>query len=418
MAVKPATFGPFIRGVDASTGVLTQPKGSIPRGSNLLFSKRGSLRTCDGTGFITAFEGVPDLGLGPILCGIYFTPIGVTPYYLLLIQDATGIGAPQNLVSSDGGAGGTLAASTTYYYKITACDGIGGETGPSNEASYAQTGTPHKVTLTWNIVPNAVYYNVYRGTVSGGEIFVGGATTVLQPALGSLTVTFTDDGTDQPVAVALTSVSSTVLNNNTQYVFQTSTPHTLIAGARVTVSGVTPSGYNAINNVYSVPSNTSFVIQVPGIGNTLPGTGGNVNSASPSGEDTTQQLALYKIPGPSYSDADIVAYYPINPAAATALGSAPGFGQGPKTLKSIVVAPAHSYIFIGKTVQLKATGSWADGTTSDISTLVSWVSSGFTAISSSGLVTGESAGSDTISASYSGMTGTATVVVRDTGGPF
>ena len=72
---------------------------------------------------------------------------------------------------------------TTYFYVVTA-SGLGGESGPSNEASATPTGPPPappappsglvavggsgQVTLTWNPSSGAVSYNVYRGTVSGG----------------------------------------------------------------------------------------------------------------------------------------------------------------------------------------------------------------------------------------------------------
>lgn len=74
MAFKPTTFGPWVRGVDASTGELSQPKGSVPRGSNLLLTKRGSLQTCNGSAIIDAYNGVPTLGRGRDLCDFFFQP--------------------------------------------------------------------------------------------------------------------------------------------------------------------------------------------------------------------------------------------------------------------------------------------------------------------------------------------------------
>ncbi len=73
-----------------------------------------------------------------------------------------------------------LAADTTYYYVVTAMDGFGRESAPSNEAgaktlSLAPTGLTATaagsglINLTWTAVndPRIAGYNVYRGTSSG-----------------------------------------------------------------------------------------------------------------------------------------------------------------------------------------------------------------------------------------------------------
>src|ERR1035441_3998088 len=116
MGVKPSTFGPFIKGVDSSTGVLTQPKGSIPRGSNLLLSKRGSLRTCDGSGMVNAYNGVPTAGRGRDMCDFFFAPTGVAGYYLRLMKALDQhLGAPKNLAASLT-TSGTLTVAQAYYW--------------------------------------------------------------------------------------------------------------------------------------------------------------------------------------------------------------------------------------------------------------------------------------------------------------
>src|SRR5258708_26688956 len=45
---QPVTQRSFTKCLDASTDRLDQPRGSLPNISNLLFTKRGSLITCDG----------------------------------------------------------------------------------------------------------------------------------------------------------------------------------------------------------------------------------------------------------------------------------------------------------------------------------------------------------------------------------
>src|ERR1700722_3518418 len=139
--VKDIPFGPWIKGVDASTGVLTQPKGSIPRGSNVILSKRGSLRTCDGTSIVNAFDGNPTLGINRAMCEFFFAPTGVTGYFLRILEASSQpIGAPNNLAAG-ASSGGSLTSGQPYYWVVTALDGAGGETTISNEVTYTPSGS-------------------------------------------------------------------------------------------------------------------------------------------------------------------------------------------------------------------------------------------------------------------------------------
>src|SRR2546423_5801785 len=102
-------------------------------------------------------------------------------------------GAPSTK-AIDKAPGGSLAAATNFY-KFTAIDGAGGETTASNEVSQV-TVLNNKNTLTWNVVPNATGYNVYRSTTTNTEIImVSAALPIAQVPAGTLTVTFVDDGT-------------------------------------------------------------------------------------------------------------------------------------------------------------------------------------------------------------------------------
>src|ERR1035438_6670841 len=173
--VKAIPFGPFIKGIDASVGVLTQPKGSIPRGSNLILTKRGALRTVDGSLLVNAYNGTPTTGRGRAMCDFFFSPTGVAGYYLRLMKALDQfLGAPLNLAGALSTATGTLTVGQAYYWKVTAIDGTGGETTASNEATVTATSGHQTVVLTWNVVPNAVGYNVYRGTTTGTEALLVG----------------------------------------------------------------------------------------------------------------------------------------------------------------------------------------------------------------------------------------------------
>ncbi|HTO02417.1 MAG TPA: DUF4082 domain-containing protein, partial [Opitutus sp.] len=84
------------------------------------------------------------------------------------------------------------------------------------------------------------------------------------------------------------------------------------------------------------------------------------------------------------------------------------------TLTSIAVTPANATIAIDATRQFTATGTYSNGGTQNLTTQVTWASSstGLATISSGGLATGVGAGTTTISASLSGVSGSATLVVQ------
>jgi hypothetical protein len=94
-------------------------------------------------------------------------------------------------------------------------------------------------------------------------------------------------------------------------------------------------------------------------------------------------------------------------------------------LASISVNPPTSSVIIGATQQFKATGTYTDGTTQDITSSVNWTSvdpSTATFQTSSGAVSGLAtaivAGSVTIGANLNGISGLATLVVTDASGLF
>jgi hypothetical protein len=86
-------------------------------------------------------------------------------------------------------------------------------------------------------------------------------------------------------------------------------------------------------------------------------------------------------------------------------------------LMSITVTPPLSTLNIGGTVQLVATGTYADGTSADLTTSVTWSSSSpgvasvSNAMGSAGLVTALSAGNTSVVATLSGISGAAKVIV-------
>lgn len=171
----------WIKGVNAAAMPFAQPPGSFPRDSNLVFVRRGSLYTCDGSLLISAFQGAvqpPGANFGPLTEIFLYEPIGLPNSYYAIAKDFnTHLGNPGGLVAADGGAGGLLSAGT-YKWVVTALDGAGGESTGSILSSLALAAN-HKGSLTWTAVPLAVGYNVYRTVVGGSTFFlVNGSTPV------------------------------------------------------------------------------------------------------------------------------------------------------------------------------------------------------------------------------------------------
>ena len=89
----------------------------------------------------------------------------------------------------------------------------------------------------------------------------------------------------------------------------------------------------------------------------------------------------------------------------------------PSPLQSIAIAPLNVTLAVGTTQQLKATGTYADGTTADLTASVTWTSDSSTiafvsnAADSAGVVTGQGAGVSKIIASLGAVSGATTVTV-------
>ncbi len=85
----------------------------------------------------------------------------------------------------------------------------------------------------------------------------------------------------------------------------------------------------------------------------------------------------------------------------------------PPTLQSITVTPANQTIDVGATEQYTAIGHYSDGSTLNLTNQATWSTTDNTVapIGAQGLATGVAAGSVTISATYSGVTGSTTLTV-------
>jgi hypothetical protein len=344
MAIQSQAQFPCVKGIVASNTPLAQPKGSVPRASNVLMTARGGLLTSDGSGVINQYNGAIQTADGKITNNSLFTPTGVAPYYLTLkVNKSQQLNTPRNLGVADDGSG---PLTGTFYYKVTALDGAGGETPPSNEVTI--TGTGRKFILTWNVVPNAVAYNVYRSSnTTGGSgaevIMVGPNLPVLQLATGGgPTVSYVDDGTAGQAPtynVAQATIQSILPNGPVtpktySALFIVNTTQGLVAGQKFTYVPGSDANFATTWFITSVTSGSQFIAQFTSgtspltLGETT--TGGHFTLAqTPPAGNTTQQTALYQMPpgplGTSYSDANIVALFP---ATVPSLNVPPSGGSG------------------------------------------------------------------------------------------
>lgn len=83
------------------------------------------------------------------------------------------------------------------------------------------------------------------------------------------------------------------------------------------------------------------------------------------------------------------------------------------TLSSIAITPASASLTTGATQQFTATATYSDGSTGNVSTTAAWTSANtaVATINSSGMATAVATGSTAITASLSGVSGTATLTV-------
>jgi trimeric autotransporter adhesin len=104
---------------------------------------------------------------------------------------------------------------------------------------------------------------------------------------------------------------------------------------------------------------------------------------------------------------------PIALISMTGCGSLAPTTKTTKSLNSISVTPSNPSIAINATEQFTATGNYNDRSTADLSSAATWASSNQAdaTMNGTGVATGMAAGSTTITASVSGVTGSTTLTV-------
>jgi hypothetical protein len=132
----------------------------------------------------------------------------------------------------------------------------------------------------------------------------------------------------------------------------------------------------------------------------------NTNAATISNASGSQGLATTLAAG----SATITATDPATGVAGTAMLTVTS-----ATLSSVTVSPNPSSVSSAQTTQLTATGKFSDGTTMDVTAKSTWQSSNTgvaTVGASTGVVTGTSPGTCTITATYNGQSATSALTVK------
>ena len=278
------------------------------------------------------------------------------------------------------------------------------------------TTVPAGLTTTWLGAPdtNAGTYAVtatvsnpnYTGTASGSFVISPAAATV---TLGNLAQTYTGSAltptvTTFPTGVTTTltgapdtnagtyPVTATVSNPNYtgtasgSFVISQATPVITWSTPAAITSGTALSG-TQLDAIASVPG--AFVYSPPA--GTIPAVGADILSVTFTARDTTD-----------YSTTTASVMLTVNAAA---------------SLTSIAVTPASSSVVVGSTQQFTATGTYSDNSTQPL-TSATWSSSAsaVATISSTGLATAMEMGTTTISATLTGISGSAPLTVVGTGG--
>ena len=123
-------------------------------------------------------------------------------YQWVSATDISGLAAPVQSALSTLTTGGTLPATTAYFYVVTALNNAG-ETIKSNEQTVTTGATAtNSITVSWAAITGATGYKVYRGTATGVE-------TVFY-AVGAVT-TFVDTGAASTAGTPPAANSTTLL---------------------------------------------------------------------------------------------------------------------------------------------------------------------------------------------------------------
>ena len=184
-----ATGAPTLDGPN-SKGVLSVVRNSVGNYTIQFGLSVNGINYLDNYIKLLAIEWQPDVSG---IAGAAPAAVGQPAIFRNDLLTGASLRAPVQAALGTSTSGGTgLIAATNYFYEVTAVDVNGNESLASNEQTVLTgAGGTNSNTVTWAVVPGAVSYRVYRGTVATLENIVyvvpggGAATTFLDTGAAS-----------------------------------------------------------------------------------------------------------------------------------------------------------------------------------------------------------------------------------------
>lgn len=175
----------------------------------------------------------------------------------------------------------------------------------------------------------------------------------------------------------------------------------------ITVGAPALVGITVSPNPLSIPLGEST--QLTAVGNYSDGSIQNLTQSVTWG---VQTAGIASVSATGFASGTSVGSTVITASSGTIQGSAL-LTVGAAALMSIAVSPGNPSVAAGDTQQFTAIGTYSDGTTQNLTSLVTWSSPapGVATITSAGLATGVAVGTTTIAATLGNMTGSATLTV-------
>ena len=242
-------------------------------------------------------------------------------------------------------------------------------------------------------------------TTAGSSEQLNAVGTYTDGKVLSITNLVTWQSSDPTVATISASGMLQALHGGT--VTATATMGTVSGTATIAISGPSLSSITITPAVFTIGSGQSKQLTVEGV--YTDGTSQDVSSqvtwaSGNTGAATVSTSGL--VTGVGAGNSTITATFGAQKATALATVLA-------ATLNQIVVTPASPSIATGQTQNFMASGLFSDGSSTDLTNSVTWTSSAtnFATVDQTGLATGKSAGSATITATAGTVSGSATLTV-------
>jgi hypothetical protein len=288
----------FLKGLQATYGLLSQPGAILTRLSNMLYDRRGAVRTTDGSAQIATSS----IGTGVIADFVLYQPPGVGAYYVgVQRQTAEQVTSPSGLtltalqvggaISSIIRAGGIVTLITATPHNLAALNALNALPFSPGNMVVAGTGTDLDTNVLFDRITVVSATEIsYANSGADRTAATGTLGTSLAPGTYAYSVTSCDGiGGETPGSPTATIVLAAP--NNVVQLTWTAGPF----AALFAVYGVAHVGVSKVGRV------------TPGIGGaqTVPGTTffdiGLISTfnATPPGTNTTQTTIVYRLDPPN-----------------------------------------------------------------------------------------------------------------------